>query len=226
MTELVIAAAALLVIGGGVYLSTRPGPSRSAPVPKATKPDGIDPWSLDWLFGRDAVVPSFDQEPPSRPAPQPDTGFVPGGGVLVPDAPAPDPWAAYKDLPRDVDILARTLWGEARGESKAGQEAVASVIMNRVADRRWPSTAADVCLQPWQFSMWNEGEPNRAKALAVNYQNIIFRQCVDIAKLAVAGQLPDRTRGANHYHTKAVDPTWNRNMRQTATIGAHRFFVG
>lgn len=34
---------------------------------------------------------------------------------------------------RDTDILARTIYGEARGESISGQEAIASVILNRVA---------------------------------------------------------------------------------------------
>jgi spore germination cell wall hydrolase CwlJ-like protein len=35
---------------------------------------------------------------------------------------------------KDRDILARTLWGEARGEGTAGQIAVAWTIHNRVFD--------------------------------------------------------------------------------------------
>lgn len=68
---------------------------------------------------------------------------------------------------RDTDILARTIYGEARGESISGQEAIASVILNRVAfaKRRgrywWGNTIAGVCLAPWQFSCWNENDPNR-----------------------------------------------------------------
>ncbi len=34
---------------------------------------------------------------------------------------------------RDIDVLARTIYGEARGESISGMEAVASVVLNRVA---------------------------------------------------------------------------------------------
>ena len=68
---------------------------------------------------------------------------------------------------RDTDILARTIYGEARGESISGQEAIASVILNRVAfaKRRgrywWGNTIAGVCLAPWQFSCWNENDLNR-----------------------------------------------------------------
>ena len=67
----------------------------------------------------------------------------------------------------DVDALARTVFGEARGECLSGQEAVASVILNRVAfsGRRggywWGNTVYEVCHKPWQFSCWNQNDPNR-----------------------------------------------------------------
>jgi spore germination cell wall hydrolase CwlJ-like protein len=227
MSEILIAAAALMLVGGGVYIASR---GRSAGAPSAQPVRNFFDEQLAALDDLFSITPSqgagFDRQPDPAPTRQPDTGFVPGGGVLDPD-PEPDPFAAYKNLTRDQDILARTLWGEARGEGTRGMHAVANVIMNRVNDpNRWPNSAAEVCLQPWQFSMWNEGEPNRAKALAVNYLNRQFRDAVDIAKRAVAGQLPDITGGANHYHTKAVDPSWNRKMRRTAEIGAHIFMVG
>lgn len=37
---------------------------------------------------------------------------------------------------KDVDVLARTIFGEARGETVSGMEAVASVVMNRLAFSR------------------------------------------------------------------------------------------
>jgi len=52
---------------------------------------------------------------------------------------------------KDRNILARTLWGEARGESLAGQVAVACVIRNRVNDAKdrswWGEGYAGVCLE-------------------------------------------------------------------------------
>ena len=57
----------------------------------------------------------------------------------------------------DIDIVARTLFGEARGEGPLGMRAVAHVIRNRVRDKRWRDTYAEVCLRSKQFSAWNRG---------------------------------------------------------------------
>ena len=66
----------------------------------------------------------------------------------------------------DIDTLARTIYGEARGESRQGKIAVACVILNRVKRKKmcgWReingykvATVAATCLKPWQFSCWNK----------------------------------------------------------------------
>lgn len=65
---------------------------------------------------------------------------------------------------KDRDILARTLWGEARGESQAGMEACAWTIRNRVLDGRakswWGEGYAGVCQKAWEFRCWNANVPN------------------------------------------------------------------
>lgn len=67
----------------------------------------------------------------------------------------------------DLDTVALTVWGEARGESMVGQSAVAWVIRNRQANPGWWSrphhTLADVCLASYQFSCWNRNDPNYAR---------------------------------------------------------------
>ena len=68
---------------------------------------------------------------------------------------------------QDVDVLARTIWGEARGEGFAGQVAVGWAIRNRVeADLGndgkpdwWGEGYVGVCKAPWQFSCWNKNDP-------------------------------------------------------------------
>ena len=40
-------------------------------------------------------------------------------------------------IEHDIDILARTIYGEARGEKTAGKKAVACVIMNRYKSKKW-----------------------------------------------------------------------------------------
>ncbi len=129
-----------------------------------------------------------------------------------------------------VEILARTLYGEARGELVRGKEAVAAVVMNRVRRAKerggywWGSTPQEVCLRPWQFSCWNESDPNRARIVAVTRDNRNFQSCLRIARRALAGTLKDPTVGATHYHEKSVMPPWAKDRKPSAEIGNHRFY--
>ena len=132
---------------------------------------------------------------------------------------------------KDVDVLARTLWGEARGEGRVGMEAVASVIINRVdwppkGSLWWGGTVEQVCKKPTQFEVWNAGNPNLAKMLAVTVKDPQFRTALAIARQAVARKLPDRTHGATHYYAykKISPPSWARGRTPTATIGGHKFY--
>lgn len=130
-----------------------------------------------------------------------------------------------------VDVLARTLYGEARGEPVRGKEAVAAVVMNHVrrAEARcghfwWGATVEEVCRKPWQFACWNPNDPNREKLLAVNTRDNAFNCCLRIARRAVAGTLKDPTDGATHYHARGVKPPWARLKAPCAVIGEHLFY--
>lgn len=125
----------------------------------------------------------------------------------------------------DVETLARTLWGEARGEGKEGMAAVASVIMNRVKRGGWfGSSITKVCKKPLQFSCWNEGDPNCEKMLEVTEIDKQYAQALAIAEKAVAGTLPDPTGGATHYHEYKILPKWAKSLKQTTQIGNHIFY--
>lgn len=134
-------------------------------------------------------------------------------------------------MPKAQDILARTLWGEARGERKIGREAVASVVMNRVAVAAihggrfwWGSDPVTVCLKPWQFSCWNANDPNQLKLELVGAADRIFAQCLSIADAALAGRLEDRVSGATHYHVEGLSPPWAKGVTPVAKIGRHVFY--
>jgi spore germination cell wall hydrolase CwlJ-like protein len=149
----------------------------------------------------------------------------------VPSASAAPPAAATETaFEESADILARTLWGEARGESVRGIEAVAAVVLNRVAVARarggfwWGGSVADVCRKPRQFSCWNEGDPNRVKLLAVGADDPVFNTCRRIARRAVAGLLDDPTGGATHYHARGIEPRWAVGRSPCAEIGRHLFY--
>jgi len=130
----------------------------------------------------------------------------------------------------DVDTLARTLFGEARGELVRGKEAVASVIINRVKRAKdrggywWGDSVSAVCRRAWQFSCWNENDPNREKIESVELDNKVFACCMRIARRAVAGVLNDPTGGAMHYHTRGIAPPWARDRKPCAEIGHHLFY--
>ncbi len=129
-----------------------------------------------------------------------------------------------------IDVLARTLWGEGRGEGTTGMEAIASVVLNRVAIAQekgrywWGNDIITVCQKPYQFSCWNRSDPNYRQLQAVTDKDIHFATALRIARRAVSGTLADVTNGATHYHTKAVKPFWAKGKTPTTMIGNHIFF--
>lgn len=130
-----------------------------------------------------------------------------------------------------ADILARTIWGEARGEGTAGMQAVAAVVMNRVKLSRekpggmwWGRDVISVCQKPWQFSCWNRADPNMKKVMAVAADDPYFKNALTIARVALAGTLRDPTGGATHYHALGVAPDWALARRPVAVIGRHVFY--
>jgi N-acetylmuramoyl-L-alanine amidase len=144
----------------------------------------------------------------------------------IPPSPSPIPF----DMAEDTDTLARTIWGEARGESLAGKEAVANVVMNRVeqAQKRgemwWGNSITEVCLKKYQFSCWLENDPNYFKLRAVGSDDPNFATCLRIARRAVQGTLNDNTNGADHYHASYVAPKWADRCTPVAEIGNHLFY--
>lgn len=149
--------------------------------------------------------------------------------TLRPEA-APAIHQPQEDIDRATDILARTIWGEARGERLAGKEAVANVIMNRARLSKargkfwWGNDVIGICTAYRQFSCWNENDPNYQKILAVGSDNKIFAMCRRIARRAMQGFLEDNTFGADHYHAASITPAWTEDRLPTAQIGNHIFY--
>ena len=126
----------------------------------------------------------------------------------------------------DIDVLARTIYGEARGEQILGQQAVAHVVLNRVARRTWYGDSVKaVCLKPQQFSCWNHDDPNRDVIGTANFADKHFLRAYGVACLVCAGDVLDPTRGATHYHHSSITPTWVWTMTFLTMIGDHMFYV-
>lgn len=135
----------------------------------------------------------------------------------------------------ELDILARTLWGEARGEGFIGMEAVAHVVCNRVVAKSWwGRDVIGVCQKAWQFSCWNANDPNRGKLLQLTTATATFGVALAAARKVMQLQrdgkraTADLTDGATHYYAPRVvaTPKWARGKTPCARIGGHDFFKG
>ena len=114
----------------------------------------------------------------------------------------------------DVELLARLIHGEARGEPYVGMVAVGAVVLNRVKSSRFPNTLAGVIYQSGAFDAVSDGQIN----LAPNEQS---RRA---ARDALNGW--DPTGGCLYYYNPSTATSswiWTREVR--LNIGDHSFAV-
>jgi spore germination cell wall hydrolase CwlJ-like protein len=125
----------------------------------------------------------------------------------------------------ELILLALCIWGEARGESKQGKEAVAHVVMNRYKHpKRFGKTVKEVILRPKQFSCFNAGSSSKDKMLSIPADDV-WTACLSAAQSVYLGKVKDNTMGATHYCRHDCFPSWRKKMTQTTKIGDHVFFV-
>lgn len=136
-------------------------------------------------------------------------------------------------LPVSVtDIVARTAWGEARGEGILGMQAVMNTFANRAARPAWWGRSLDqVCLMMndkgvHQYSCWNKSDANRQLLLAVSMSDAQFAQAVDLARSLMLNKLPDLTKGADSYYDARSGnvPSWAKARFYRCKIGHHAFY--
>ncbi len=129
----------------------------------------------------------------------------------------------------DLDIFARTLYGEARGEyalnGPAALMAVGNVVMNRLQKGKYGNSLTEVCLKPRQFSCWNACDPNRSLIQEESLtQNKLFQYCQLVVKKLTEGIWPDLTRNSDHYHATSCHPSWARKSKIKLWLGNHIFY--
>ena len=112
----------------------------------------------------------------------------------------------------NVNLLAKLVYGEARGEPYTGQVAVAAVVLNRVKSSSFPNTIAGVIYQSGAFDAVSDGQINMTPD----------SNAKKAAQDALNGW--DPSYGAIYYfnpNTATNKWIWSRPM--TVTIGKHRF---
>lgn len=133
---------------------------------------------------------------------------------------------------RDIAALAAAIYGEARGESRRGKEAVAHVAINRaeIGGVSLGDVVYGSVSPKWgQFSFANP-QDNNAKTVrdAPRKDPRAWAEAVEIAVDVVEGRAngtkADPTKGATHYHADYASPKWSQGKTPTATIGRHEFY--
>lgn len=114
----------------------------------------------------------------------------------------------------DVQLLARLIYGEARGESYTGQVAVGAVVLNRIKSSSFPNTISAVIYQPYAFTAVADGQINYAPNSTA----------YSAAKDAINGW--DPTGGAIYYYNpRTATSAWIYSRKVTTTIGNHVFAI-
>jgi len=129
----------------------------------------------------------------------------------------------------DAEVLALTMYGEARGETFEGILAVGSVILQRVKLNHWFGKGVKgVCLKPYQFSCYNQNDPNFPKLIKIANdisacKDSKFALCLGLAESLLDGSVQPNITAA-YYKVIGCKASWEAGMEKVASIGHHEFF--
>jgi spore germination cell wall hydrolase CwlJ-like protein len=124
---------------------------------------------------------------------------------------------AASELSTEARCLAGAVYFESKGESLAGQLAVARVVLARSKSGRFPSSICGVVYQPSQFSFVRSGKMPRIDTGGSNWKN-----AVAISEIALDGSWKSPVEGALFFHARYVSPGWR--LKRMGTIDNHIFY--
>ena len=120
-------------------------------------------------------------------------------------------------LDREMQCLAGTVYFESKGETLAGQLAVAKVVLARAKSGRFPDTVCGVVYQRSQFSFVRGGSMPR-----INTGSSSWKNAVAIAKIAMNNGWKSPVEGALFFHARRVSPGWK--LQRIAAVDNHIFY--
>lgn len=124
---------------------------------------------------------------------------------------------------RDLDCLAQAVYYEARGETPAGQAAVAQVVLNRVRHPSFPKSVCAVVFQGartsgCQFSFACDGAAHHPT------DSSAWRRAERVAAKALDGEVMAEVGAATHFHAASISAEWGPHLLKVAQIGSHIFY--
>ena len=168
-----------------------------------------------------AVVPArpvndaslLPPEPAQPPVARPEAAPAP---AAAPEPQPPRRAAAAAEAPdRELTCLAKIVVHEAGNQSRAGQLAVAQVVMNRVRSPRFPNTICGVAMQPGQFFNVHRYNPPR---------DARWRRALEVARDARDGVSAPVVGNALFFRAAYASSAFFRSRTRVATLGDHVFY--
>ena len=192
-------------------------------IPRVVLPDTSTQFTPQFAAPQ-STAPRFVSQPVVQPLPaaKPATGTSDPGfaeartpatslGALVAAQPSSG------TLGSELRCLAGAIYFEARGETLAGQLAVARVVVDRASSGRFPASYCGVVYQPDQFSFV------RGRSMpGIRTASNAWREAVAIARIAHEGSWTSPTKGALFFHSARVTPGWR--LTRLARVDNHIFY--
>ena len=211
---LVIGATIGLTLGGAYFAGgmARTADERAMALRGATRPDPIAMNAL-MLGAPEAVISTGSGKPlaATRVSVTPAEPFRPAAG-------------AAPNAGRDLDCLTDAVYYEARGETPAGQAAVAQVVLNRVRHPAFPKSVCAVVFQgagsgdKCQFSFVCNG------AMRQDRDTAAWDRARRIAARALDGFVMPQVGEATHFHAVRIASGWDPSLTRVAQVGLHVFY--
>ena len=125
------------------------------------------------------------------------------------------------DKEKQVELLAKTMYHEARGDTPHGEgmQAVGEVVLNRVESDNFPDTVCAVILQKGQFAP-------QIKSGSKPAEKGEWELAVEIAEGLIEGEIETMDHGATHFlNPKTGSAGWTRKFSQVGKVGSHVFYA-
>jgi len=139
-----------------------------------------------------------------------------------------------KEFTDSTLCLAQNIYFEAANQPLAGRMAVAQVVMNRVADKKFPNSVCGVVYQARMFTNWKGNElPIRHKCQFSWYcdgkpdrtvDSKTWTNAINLAAHVILDNPKDITEGALYYHADWVHPYWADQLERVLQIKNHIFY--
>lgn len=131
-------------------------------------------------------------------------------------------------IQKDFLCMREVLWFESRSDNENGKRAVASVVLNRVESKRYPDSICGVVQQRYQFSYRNslKDKTRIIDPVPKLVEKQKYKMVSDIAWEVATGTFkPVVPKSVLWYHTRKVNPDWNRRMKHVPVSGSKHVFL-